>query len=369
MLQRVLLILPSFFITNNRTKFETSIKERINPLSLKRLDYHNPFYILDVNDVVEAAYQLENLSGIVRISIVQESGFDINVILGDVLDVSKQIFWFNQTFFVDVHNYNTKSLNFLEKDLELLVTSSILSQNKYSLKPATRDKADKIIEIYFSDKGSFISLFSLSSNGGLPCRSYDKSSVCTIYDSLSALSAYLAVKSGMDLEIIVFYYDEQSLKHNLLYLENIINKISYELNIRIIKYNDIFNKKIMRYVFEILSIRIMSKLRVDDIVLSLNTSFHDFAFVKRELNYVMQNGKTPFLPLMMLNDDIFDIARLNGFEIVNMSSEPSTFNEVQDIVNSLEMNIEKLSLDLYKASKIFRLQKGSNYFHDILNSI
>lgn len=361
--------MPSVFISHDRAKFETSIRERINSLTIKRLDYHNPFYILDVDDIVEAAYQLENLSGIVKISIVRESGFGINDILGDILDISKQIFSFNQTFFIDVHNYDTKALNFLEKDLQLLATSSILSLNSYSLKPASKDKADKIIEIYVSDKGSFISLFSLSSNGGLPCRSYGKSSVCAIYDGLSALSAYLAVKSGMDLEIIVFYYDEQSLKHNLAYLENILNKISYRLNIRIIKYNDSFGKKVMRYVFEILSIRIMSKLKVDDIVLSLNISFHDFAFVKRELNYVMQNGKTPFLPLMMLNDDIFDIARINGFDIVDMHYEQTNYNEIQDVVNSLEKNIEKSSLDIYNTSRIFHLQKGSNYFHDILNSI
>ena len=83
----------------------------------------------------------------------------------------------------------------------------------------------------------------------------------------------------------------------------------------------------------------------------------------------MQNGKTPFLPLMMLNDDIFDIARINGFDIVDLHYEQTNYNEIQDVVNSLEKNIEKSSLDIYNTSRIFHLQKGSNYFHDILNSI
>jgi hypothetical protein len=330
----------------------------------------------EVSNVVEAASTAAEMFGIDKVAIAKRVTNGFTNIVKTIVNTGKQIILPREKFFVKVEvDHNTK-LNYVGRDVEF-ASSGDLTANLSSIaaQPAKNEyDADKIILSYIGKNSAYVCIQIDKAPGGLPFGSQNEKVVCSIHNTLSALSCLMAVQCGFIPEILILYTDYNDLKENVKLVGYIYNRISvkkHKIRIARVDIPDDANYCLKFILQESVSVRILTLLAEKGLVIPLSAAIHPPWFVEATIKKIGFTGKMPWMPLMLMTDSIYHNAKYVGLEDKISTIEAIIRNSVlkKEEYKKYEKKIDILSKAAIKNMKTISLNIGPNYLHDIIDSI
>ena len=374
----VLLVFPSAFSANRKDKLITMVKKKLQLRHIKvnKIILEESCIAFEVSDVVEAASSAAEMFGIDKVAIAKQVTNRFTNIVKTIVNTGKQIILPKEKFFVKVEvDHNTK-LNYVGRDVEF-VSSGDLTANLSSIaaQPAKNEyDADKIILSYIGKNSAYVCIQIDKALGGLPFGSQKEKVVCSIHNTLSALSCLMAIQCGFIPELLILYTDYNDLKENVKLVGYIYNRMSikkHKIRIARIDIPDNSNYCLKFILQESVSARILTLLPEKGLVIPLSAAIHPPWFVEATIKKIGFTGKMPWMPLMLMTDSIYYNAKYVGLEdkIATIETIISTSVLKKEEYKKHEKKIDTLSKAAIKNMKTVSLNIGPNYLHDIIDSI
>jgi hypothetical protein len=283
------------------------------------------------------------------------------------------------------------SLNYKERDLEFASAERLTSElSSRGARPAISEKrVDRTIESYVSNRYAYVCLDITSSVGGLPFNSQSQKVITSIHNPLSVLSCVISMRCGFLPQIVLPYTDEEDLKNKVKLCRPIINMIDkrrYQVSLAHIHLPYVLDINIKKMVLESIYYKILTSLSGDILIVSLSAAVSPFWYISSIVRDVISSGKIPWTPAIfaskitdaeMRSNRMVDVAAINGFQSKaippdNCSYQPSVLKDMvnpklyekyRQIINDVSQR------SLAAGSKMVSFNVGSNYIHDIVNSI
>lgn len=400
-------------------------------IELKNIAIENECLVFEMDDVVEGAGITREMFGIDKVAIAKKvPSTQFEDITAEVVNIGKLKVLPNEKFFVKVQISNNAQVNYKSRDLEFASTgdltaalqpssisssrqrpntfspdSSISSSHSYSssARPAKNElEADRLIEIFIGKKSAYVSIEIDIGLGGLPFACQGKKVLCTIHDTLSAISCMIALKCGFFPEIVILYTDDDDLRKNLKMLGMIVNKMSIKnYSIRLVELdcgNDSFGKvlnlkkhghrrlqKTMRQQLEsshkavlqeIVATQILTLMRGKGVVVPLSVVVHPLWLIQSTFEKILASKKIPWMPLLLPSQGMYDIAEELGIEknkLPLLSDKSSMMDRLMTFTRKdyakYRRTMDKMTESAKKNMKTISFEIGPNYLHDILDSV
>ncbi|HYY66462.1 MAG TPA: hypothetical protein VE622_04990 [Nitrososphaeraceae archaeon] len=351
-------------------------KLQLRHIKVNKIILEESCIAFEVSDVVEAASSAAEMFGIDKVAIAKQVTNRFTNIVKTIVNTGKQIILPKEKFFVKVEvDHNTK-LNYVGRDVEF-VSSGDLTANLSSIaaQPAKNEyDADKIILSYIGKNSAYVCIQIDKALGGLPFGSQKEKVVCSIHNTLSALSCLMAIQCGFIPELLILYTDYNDLKENVKLVGYIYNRMSikkHKIRIARIDIPDNSNYCLKFILQESVSARILTLLPEKGLVIPLSAAIHPPWFVEATIKKIGFTGKMPWMPLMLMTDSIYYNAKYVGLEdkIATIETIISTSVLKKEEYKKHEKKIDTLSKAAIKNMKTVSLNIGPNYLHDIIDSI
>lgn len=174
--------------------------------------------LVDAHDPVFASSAIGMLFGVEKVLIARQTENDFDGLVRLITEVGGNLLLKGDRFLVRVEG---RSQGFLPKDVEMSATSSIIeTKSSLGARPGTPDSHDKMLYAYMTRKNAYVSLFTDNGLGGLPNGIQGKAVSC-VYDELSAVSCFEAIRMGFQVHIAACYRKDSDLTG----LAKILNRI------------------------------------------------------------------------------------------------------------------------------------------------
>ena len=418
----VLIVFPGRFSMGRIDKLIANIEEQLQSknIELKNTVIENEWLVFDMDDVVEGSGITREMFGIDKVAIAKKvPSIQFEDISAEVVNIGKLKVLPNEKFFVKVQVSNNAKINYKSRDLEFASTgdltaalqsssrrpytfSSISSSHSYpsSARPARNElEADRLIEIFVGKKSAYVTIETDIGPGGLPFACQGEKVLCSIHDTLSAISCMITLKCGFFPEIVIVYTDDYDLKKNLKIFGMIVNKMSIKnYSIRLVQLdygNDrgkILNlkqhgqrrlQKTMKrqlenshkaVLQEIVATQILTIMKGKRVVVPLSIVIHPLWLIQSTFKKILASKKIPLMPLLLPSHGMYDIAEKLGIEKNMLPSDKGfmmnrlmTFTR-QDYAK-YRRTIDKMTESAKKNMKTISFEIGPNYLHDILDSV
>ncbi len=359
-------VFPTIFSKNKIPHLISNIKKilKIKNQEFKSVKRDGDIILVDANDPVFASSAIDLLFGVEKIAIARQSTNNFEKIVSEITSISGNLLLKGEKFLVKVEGI---SKGFVTKDVEVAATSNIIEKKvKLGARPGTDERFDKLLYTYLTKNNSYICIFSDKGKGGIPYQLQNKKTICAIYDEISAISCYEAIKQGNDVKIIVCYRQKSELTNLARIINQVIPRLvqnSVEIEFLQIKINPNGIKNHLIYVSTILEI--LLRYSNNRIALSLSPLIHSSQFIDNSLKTVFGKKKIPILPLTGVDMNLFDDAKEIGLERNMKKIEKMVTMTADEIPSFSEKDVE-LAL---KTKKIITVEIGPNNVHDILDSL
>ncbi|MFZ0515007.1 MAG: hypothetical protein WAM14_25635 [Candidatus Nitrosopolaris sp.] len=432
----VLLVFPSQFSIGRIDKLIANIEKQLQSKDIKLMNImlENECLVFEMNDVVEGAGITREMFGIDKVAIakmVPRTRFED--IAAEVVNIGKLKVLPNEKFFVKVQISNNAKVNYKSRDLEFastgdltaaLQSSSSLScsssrqsctfsfvssispsqSSSSSARPAKNElEADRLIEIFIGKKSAYVCIEIDTGLGGLPFACQEEKVLCTIYNTLSAISCMVALKCGFFPEIVILYTDDDDLRQNLKIFGMIVNKMNIKnYSIRLVRLdygNDKFGKFLnfkkhrqqrlqkplqqqqlesshKAILQEIVATRILTLMRGKGVVVPLSVAIHPLWLIESTFKKILSSKKIPWMPLLLPSQGIYDIAKELGMEetkLLLLSDQSSMMDRLMTFTkqdySKYRRTIDEMTESAKKNMKTISFEIGPNYLHDILDSV
>ena len=394
-------------------------------IELKNTAIENEWLVFDMDDAVEGAAITREMFGIDKVAIAKKvPSIQFEDISAEVLKIGKLKVLPNEKFFVKVQISNNAKISYKSRDLEFASTgdltaalqsssrrpyafspvSSISSSHSYSssARPAKNElEADRLIEIFVGNKSTYVTIETDIGPGGLPFACQGEKVLCSIHDTLSAISCMITLKCGFFPEIVIVYTDDYDLKKNLKIFGMIVNKMNIKnYSIRLVRLdygNDsakILNlkqhgqqrlRKTMKrqlesthkaVLQEIVATQILTLMKGKGVVVPLSVVSHPLWLIQSTFKKILASKKIPWMPLLLPSHGIYDIAEELGIEknmLPLLSDKGSMMNRLMTFTRQdyakYRTTIDKMTESAKKNMKTISFEIGPNYLHDILDSV
>jgi len=394
-------------------------------IELKNTAIENEWLVFDMDDAVEGAAITREMFGIDKVAIAKKvPSIQFEDISAEVIKIGKLKVLPNEKFFVKVQISNNAKISYKSRDLEFASTgdltaalqsssrrpyafspvSSISSSHSYSssARPAKNElEADRLIEIFVGNKSTYVTIETDIGPGGLPFACQGEKVLCSIHDTLSAISCMITLKCGFFPEIVIVYTDDYDLKKNLKIFGMIVNKMNIKnYSIRLVRLdygNDsakILNlkqhgqqrlRKTMKrqlesthkaVLQEIVATQILTLMKGKGVVVPLSVVSHPLWLIQSTFKKILASKKIPWMPLLLPSHGIYDIAEELGIEknmLPLLSDKGSMMNRLMTFTRQdyakYRTTIDKMTESAKKNMKTISFEIGPNYLHDILDSV
>jgi hypothetical protein len=428
----VLIVFPGRFSMGRIDKLIANIEKQLQSKNIetKNTAIENEWLIFDMDDVVEGAGITREMFGIDKVAIAKKvPSIQFEDIAAEVVNIGKLKVLPNEKFFVKVQISNNAKINYKSRDLEFASTGdltaalqsssfsssrrpytfspvpSISSSRSYSYaRPAKNEfEADRLIEIFVGKKSAYVTIETDNGPGGLPFACQGEKVLCSIHDTLSAISCMIILKCGFFPEIVIVYTDDYDLRKNLKIFGMIVNKMSIKnYSIRLVQLdygNDSgFGKtlnlkqhgqrrlqKTMKrelesshkaVLQEIVATQILTLMKGKGIVVPLSVVIHPFWLIQSTFKKILASKKIPWMPLLLPSHGMYDIAEELGIEknmLPLLSDKGSMMNRLMTFTRQdyakYRTTIDKMTESAKRNMKTISFEIGPNYLHDILDSV
>jgi hypothetical protein len=428
----VLIVFPGRFSMGRIDKLIANIEKQLQSKNIetKNTAIENEWLVFDMDDVVEGAGITREMFGIDKVAIAKKvPSIQFEDIAAEVVNIGKLKVLPNEKFFVKVQISNNAKINYKSRDLEFASTGdltaalqsssfsssrrpytfspvpSISSSRSYSsARPAKNEfEADRLIEIFVGKKSAYVTIETDNGPGGLPFACQGEKVLCSIHDTLSAISCMIILKCGFFPEIVIVYTDDYDLRKNLKIFGMIVNKMSIKnYSIRLVQLdygNDSgFDKtlnlkqhgqrrlqKTMKrelesshkaVLQEIVATQILTLMKGKGIVVPLSVVIHPFWLIQSTFKKILASKKIPWMPLLLPSHGMYDIAEELGIEknmLPLLSDKGSMMNRLMTFTRrdyaKYRTTIDKMTESAKRNMKTISFEIGPNYLHDILDSV
>jgi hypothetical protein len=429
----VLIVFPGRFSMGRIDKLIANIEKQLQSknIELKNTAIENEWLVFEMDDVIEGAGITREMFGIDKVAIAKKvPSIQFEDIAAEVVNIGKLKVLPNEKFFVKVQISNNAKINYKSRDLEFASTgdltaalqssslsssrrpytfspiSSISSSHSYSssARPAKNElEADRLIEIFVGKKSAYVTIETDIGLGGLPFACQGEKVMCSIHDTLSAISCMITLKCGFFPEIVIVYTDDCDLRKNLKIFGMIVNKMSIKnYSIRLVQldygndsgFGKILNlkqhgqrrlQKTMKIQLEsshkavlqeIVATQILTLMKGKGVVVPLSVVIHPLWLIQSTLKKILASKKIPWMPLLLPSHGIYDIAEELGIEknmLPLLSYKGSMMNRLMTFTRQdyakYRTTIDNMTESAKKNMKTISFEIGPNYLHDILDSV
>jgi hypothetical protein len=379
--KNVLLIFPSSLSLNRKTKLIDVVKKKLllSNIKVNKITIEEGCIAFEVTDVIEAAAVTVELFGICQVAVAKCIPNRFTDVVATIVKTGKQIILPEEKCFIRVRTSSKAKISYIGRDVEFASSGNLIAElSRIASKPAKNEhEANKVILSYIGKHSAYVCLQIDTALGGIPSGSQKEKLVCGIHNILSSLSCMMAVKCGFIPDFLIMYTNEDDLKENAKLFGFIAPKMSvkkYRIRLIHIDLPDKYNHHLKLMLQEGISIRILTLLPgKGGLVIPLSAAIHPPWFVESTVKKIVSTGKMPWMPLMLLTDGIYHDANGLGLEDkITSIDDLITTNMImfkKQEYKKYERKIEMLSKAAVKNMKTISLKVGSNYLHDIIDSI
>jgi len=425
----VLIVFPGHFSMARIDKLIANIEKQLQSknIELKNPAIENEWLVFEVEDgVVEAAGITREMFGIDKVAIAKKvPSIQFGDIATEVVNIGKLKVLPNEKFFVKVQISNNAKVDYKSRDLEFASTGNLTaalqsssfssSRRPYSFspispilsasaRPAKNElEADRLIEILVGKKSTYVTIEEDRGPGGLPFACQGEKVLCSIHDTLSAISCMITIKCGFFPEIVIVYTDDYDLRKNLKIFGTIVNKMSIKnYSIRLVKLdysnNNGFGKILKQHgqrqrrlqlpmklqlesshkavLQEIVATQILTLMKGKGIVVPLSVVMHPIWLIQLTFKKILASKKIPWMPLLLPSYGIYDIAEELGIEKNMLPISLYKGSMINRLLAFTRQDYAKYRTTIHKMTKSAKMNMktisfeiGPNYLHDILDSV
>jgi hypothetical protein len=375
----VLLVFPSAFSANSKNMLMSSIikKLELEDMIVTKTICEESCFVFKVNDPVEAASNIQQLFGIDRVAIAKQVPNIFSHIVSSIVTAGKQIILPKEKFFIKVEKSSEANVDYVGRDIAFVSCGDLIEQlasigahlakNEYD--------ADKIILCYIGRDYGYICIEIDKAFGGMPFGYQNEKVSCSIHNVLSTISSLIAIRSGFVPELLILYADSDELIENVKLFGHIADRMSikrHNLRISQIELPDDLDQGLKVLLKESISTQILIQLPRKGVVLPLSVTVYPSWFVESTMRKIILARKTPWMPLMLLTDEIQHTAKVLGLDEKLLSIDNFLGSGMVFKKNEYKKHLRKVDILSKKAMKNMRtisLKVGPNYLHDIIDAI
>lgn len=217
-------VFPSAFSRRHVPALVRNIKRilKIQNESYTRVSRDGEVILVDAHDPVFASSAIGLLFGVEKMLIARQTANDFDGMVQLITEVGGNLLLRGERFLVRVEGH---SQGFLPRDIEMSATSSIIEKKSaLGARPGTPDNHDKLLYTYMTKQHAYVSIFTDRGLGGLPHGIQGRAVSC-IYDELSAVSCFEAIRMGFDTRVIACYRRESDLMGLAKILDRMIPRL------------------------------------------------------------------------------------------------------------------------------------------------
>lgn len=394
-MRQVLLLFFSIFTKIQKEKLIGNIRRKLQDKKIKVLSIRceERYIVLEVSDPAEARCVLTSTLGIDRIGIARKTWNEYSHVMRAISDIGKEIILPKEKFLIRIKlsTNDSNSLNYKERDLEFASAAMLTSElSSRGARPAISEKrVDRTIESYIGNRYAYVCLDITSSLGGLPFNSQSQKVITSIHNPLSVRSCVISMRCGFLPQIVLPYTDEEDLKNKVKLCRPIINMIEkrrYQVSLAHIHLPYVLDINIKKMVLESIYYKILTSLSGDILIVSLSAAVSPFWYISSIVRDVISSGKIPWTPSIFASkitnaeirsNRMVDVAAINGFQskaippnscsyqpsVLKDMVNPKLYEKYRQIINDVSQR------SVAAGSKMVSFKVGSNYIHDIVNSI
>ena len=359
-------VFPTIFSKNKIPQLISNIKRilRIKDQQYKSVKRDGDVILVDANDPVFASSAINLLFGIKKIAIARKKKNNFKEIVAEITSVGGNLLLKGEKFLVRVEGI---SKGFLTKDVEIAATSNIIEKkSNIGAKPGTDEKYDKLLCTFLTKNHSYVSIFEDTGRGGIPYQTQKHKTICAVYDEISAISCYETIKQGYETELVVCYRQKSELMNLVKAVNQIIPRLvqeKIELEFYHLKIKPRGIKNYLIYVNSVLEILLNQPHNY--VSLALSPLIFSTEFIENSIKRIIQEKKTPIIPLAGVDSGLFDDAKELGMERSIEKLEKHATMTSKEIPPGLKKEVEVA----LKTKQKLTIQVGPNNVHDILDSL
>ncbi len=372
----VLLIFPSAFSVNKISNLQSSIKNALEASNIKcgEMLLDDSLLIAEVDDAIKGASIVADLFGVDKVAVANKTSNKFNDLVAAIVDIGKKIINDGETFAVKVVANNTE---YVGRDIEFAATASLIAElAKLNVKSVNEQVCNKLLYAYASHNSAYVCIFIDKGLNGLPLGSQNEELLCSLHSGLSVLSCLMSIKLGFNPKIVLLKVSEDSFKECAKNLELIARRLGKKKIKLDIANLDVSDNSLHLLLIEKISSMILAKLsaryNIRNIALPLSMAVFPSWFVSEIISDVAKVA-VPWLPLMFMSDELYTNANsleLNGSRILEMDSISKASLDADKYAQLLKTsNLQDIVDGAMKSIKAIDLEMGSNYLHDIIDSV
>ena len=225
MIESVVVVFPSVFAKKNLLQLEKNIaiilknqKQRFSKITTD-----GDVIIVTLKDPVLGSSAINLLFGIDKIAIAKKTGTRLGEIITDAGKIWEKLILSQDKFYIKIEG---KPIGYTTSDIQLSITSKLVEKShKSGAKPGTYRNHTKQLELFISKSNAYICIFTDTSFGGMPLESQKGTTVCGIYDSLSALDCLETIRQGFKVKVAIGYRTESEMIHQTKLLDKILPRM------------------------------------------------------------------------------------------------------------------------------------------------
>lgn len=374
--ENVLIVFPSTFSTNKIDDLKSTIENALESHDLECNDIvlDNGLLLVDTKDAVTAASIVSDLFGVDKVAVANKTSSKFAELVAAIVDAGKKIMREGETFAVKVTANNK---DYVGRDVEFAATASLIGElSKLNIKAVDEQDCNKLIYVHLSKNSAYVCLFVDKGMNGLPLGSQNEQLLCSLHNSLSALSCLMAVKCGFNPRLVLIKTNEDNFREGAKHVELIAKRLGKKRIKLDIATFEISNNGSQLLAVEKLSSLLLTKLssqyKIKNIALPLSTAIFPAWFISDIVRDVAKVA-TPWLPLMFMSDELYTNARTLGLKEAHLSEIESTSRTSFDADKYAQLmktiDLEDVIGNALKSMKTIDLEVGPNYLHYILDSI
>jgi len=328
-----------------------------------KISIEDKFIVCSTEDAVKLASKLECTFGIEKVAIAIKIASEFVKISDAITYIGSKTILPGEKFFVKVES-NGSNNGFVDRDIQFASTGQLTAKlAEIGCFPAKSEpEADRVILTLLSKRFAYVCIQINAGPGGLPIGSLG-SILCNLGGPLSFLSCCTVLKGGFIPEIILTYSDKSELMDIAKLARILAEKGAFnELKLKLapIQFKNMNNISIP-LLNEAIVANVLINQPNDKIVLPLSSAIHPLWFIESIVQKAVLAGKAPYVPLMFIpEDNLYKFTWEWKKELTAMTK--NKFKKYTEVIDSSA----KLSVNNMKE---LHLHVGSNYLHDIIDSI
>lgn len=359
----VVIAFPSAFV--DKRALALTIKEFTNEISDVVIEGN--YIICRSKDPVDFAFRVARLFGVEKVAVAKKVSSKYSEVTRAIVEIGVRVIKPGSSFYIKVIQESGRH-DYVSRDIEFAACGTLTARlSSVNTRPAKSEAdAEQLLLVIVGKKSAYVCIQLLSAPGGL-LRSSNGRALSSIHGSLSFLSSLMAARAGFESTIVLPYIDETDLEHNAKLAELFASITRRKKQTILLMPINLPRQDVAN--FTLIKEKMISQIMINQEetlnVFPFTIAVHPVWFIETIMQETLSAGKTPFMPLIFMSNEIFSYAREIGIELDIVAGSLTLKEKLQRFNDTIDREAKAA----IKHSKKLELTVGPNYLHDIIDSI